>query len=125
MEIFGLLCEVMPLNDKLSFFVFFTFLVCKNLQKEEKKLMEQKRKDTMTKTQKKNKDLEDQSLPPINMPNNQSIQSKNKGTVTKIKKKKSHWLDLLDELHADALISDAFWYIICKICNPKPEFEQH
>ena len=97
----------------------------KDKEKEEKKLMEQKRKDTMTKTQKKNKDLEDQSLPPINMPNNQSIQSKNKGTVTKIKKKKSHWLDLLDELHADALISDAFWYIICKICNPKPEFEQH
>jgi hypothetical protein len=32
---------------------------------------------------------------------------------------------LLEELHADALISDAFWYIICKICNPKPEFEQH
>lgn len=27
--------------------------------------------------------------------------------------------------HADAIISDAFWYIICKLCNPKPEFEQH
>ena len=37
--------------------------------------------------------------------------------------KKKHWLDLLDEDHAEALISDAFWYVICKICNPKPEFE--
>ena len=33
------------------------------------------------------------------------------------------WLNLLDEEHADAIISDAFWYVICKICNPKPEFE--
>ena len=41
------------------------------------------------------------------------------------REKKEHWLDLLDEEHADAIISDAFWYIICKICNPKPEFEQH
>ena len=39
--------------------------------------------------------------------------------------KKEHWLNLLDLEHADALISDAFWYIICKVCNPKPEFEQH
>ena len=43
----------------------------------------------------------------------------------KNRKKKSYWLDLLEELHADALISDAFWYIICRVCNPKPEFEQH
>lgn len=35
------------------------------------------------------------------------------------------WLDLLDLEHADALISDCFWFIICKILNPKPEFEQH
>ena len=46
-------------------------------------------------------------------------------SLSKNRKKKSYWLDLLEELHADALISDAFWYIICKICNPKPEFEQH
>ena len=39
--------------------------------------------------------------------------------------KKSHWLYLLDMEHADAVISDAFWYVICKICNPQPEFEQH
>ena len=39
--------------------------------------------------------------------------------------KKEHWLNLLDLEHADALISDAFWYVICKICNPKKEFEQH
>lgn len=39
--------------------------------------------------------------------------------------KKEHWLNLLDLEHADALISDAFWYVICKICNPKPQFEQH
>ena len=41
------------------------------------------------------------------------------------KKKKEHWLKLLEQEHADALISDSFWYVICKICNPKPEFEQH
>ena len=40
-------------------------------------------------------------------------------------KKKQHWLNFLDEEHADAIISDAFWYIICKCCNPKAEFEQH
>ena len=39
--------------------------------------------------------------------------------------KKLHWLHLLDLEHADAVISDAFWYVICKICNPQPEFEQH
>lgn len=39
------------------------------------------------------------------------------------KKKKEHWLKLLEQEHADALISDSFWYVICKICNPKPEFE--
>ena len=43
----------------------------------------------------------------------------------KSQEKKKHWLNLLDEDHAEALISDAFWYVICKICNPKPEFEQH
>jgi hypothetical protein len=32
-------------------------------------------------------------------------------------------LKLLEQEHADALISDAFWYVICKIY--KPEFEQH
>jgi len=42
-----------------------------------------------------------------------------------VREKKEHWLNLLDEEHADALISDAFWYIICKIMNPKKEFEQH
>ena len=59
------------------------------------------------------------------MAQTQSLQAKNRQSVAKVKKKKTHWLDLLEELHADALISDAFWYIICKICNPKPEFEQH
>lgn len=39
--------------------------------------------------------------------------------------KKNHWLNLLDLDHADAVICDAFWYIICKILNPQPEFEQH
>ena len=39
------------------------------------------------------------------------------------REKKEHWLNLLDEEHADALISDGFWYIICKIMNPKKEFE--
>lgn len=43
----------------------------------------------------------------------------------KVRQKKEHWLNLLDMEHADAVISDAFWYIICKICNPKPEFERH
>ena len=41
------------------------------------------------------------------------------------KKKKQNWINFLDEEHADALISDAFWYVICKLMNPKPEFEQH
>ena len=41
------------------------------------------------------------------------------------KKKNEHWLNLLDQEHADAVISDAFWYVICKLCNPKPEFELH
>lgn len=31
---------------------------------------------------------------------------------------------LLELEHADALISDAFWYVICTICNPG-EFAQH
>lgn len=42
---------------------------------------------------------------------------------TNIRDKKKHWLDLLDLEHANALISDCFWYIICKHCNPQPEFE--
>lgn len=41
------------------------------------------------------------------------------------REKKEIWLNLLDLTHADAIISDAFWYIICKICNPKAEFKQH
>lgn len=41
------------------------------------------------------------------------------------KKKKEHWLNLIYLEHCDALISDSFWYVICKICNPKPEFEHH
>ena len=48
-----------------------------------------------------------------------------KSSAISIMKKKQHWLNFLDEEHADAIISDAFWYIICKICNPKAEFEQH
>jgi hypothetical protein len=35
-----------------------------------------------------------------------------------LREKKEHWLNLLDLEHADALVSDCFWYIICKICNP-------
>ena len=31
---------------------------------------------------------------------------------------KQNWLNFLDEEHADAVISDSFWYVICKICNP-------
>ena len=27
--------------------------------------------------------------------------------------------------HADAIISDSFWYVICTICNPKKEFKNH
>ena len=57
-------------------------------------------------------DLENGKLPPI---------GGQKQIVPREKKVK--WLDLLDEEHADALISDAFWYIICKIMNPKKEFE--
>jgi hypothetical protein len=38
---------------------------------------------------------------------------------------KQNWLNFLDEEHADAVISDSFWYVICKICNPQPMFEQH
>ena len=41
------------------------------------------------------------------------------------KDKKEHWLNLLDLEHADALISDCFWYAICTECNPKKEFENH
>ena len=36
---------------------------------------------------------------------------------------KQNWLNFLDEEHADAVISDSFWYVICKICNPQPMFE--
>ena len=32
---------------------------------------------------------------------------------------------MLDLEHADALISDAFWYTIIEICNPKSEFDRH
>ena len=32
---------------------------------------------------------------------------------------KQNWLNFLDEEHADAVISDSFWYVICKICNPQ------
>jgi len=34
-------------------------------------------------------------------------------------------LNLLDLEHADALISDAFWYAIIELCNPKAEFDRH
>lgn len=65
-------------------------------------------------------------MPDIGAGSNQSLQLKNKVTsVVKREEKKKHWLNLLDEDHAEALISDAFWYVICKICNPKPEFKQH
>lgn len=62
-------------------------------------------------------DLDDGKLPAIGKP----LDTKK----MVVREKKEHWLNLLDEEHADAIISDAFWYVICKICNPKPEFEQH
>ncbi len=66
-------------------------------------------------------DFEEGKLPPIGA-KSQSFRVE-KAHVPR--EKKEHWLNLLDEEHADALISDAFWYVICKICNPKPEFEAH
>jgi hypothetical protein len=35
------------------------------------------------------------------------------------------WLGLLDVEHTDAVIGDSFWYIVCRVCNPMPEYEQH
>lgn len=40
-------------------------------------------------------------------------------------KAKPKWVDLLDKEHANAIISDSFWYVICVICNPKKEFRSH
>lgn len=69
-------------------------------------------------------DFEEGKLPPIGRSGTAGRGStEEKKLVTR--EKKEHWLNLLDEEHADALISDAFWYIICKIMNPKKEFEQH
>jgi hypothetical protein len=70
--------------------------------------------------------FDDGTLPPIGG-GRSGTAGGSTGIVKQIvpREKKEHWLNLLDEEHADALISDAFWYIICKIMNPKKEFEQH
>lgn len=58
------------------------------------------------------------SLPKIGKQNTMMV-------ANSIKKARQHWLNFLDEEHADAIISDAFWYVICKLMNPKEEFQQH
>ena len=97
-----------------------------NKQAEERKAaLRQRGKSTAAAAaQKRNKDLGGNMKMPEVSGSNVSMQAKNKHPIIKAEKKK-HWLNLLDEDHAEALISDAFWYVICKICNPKPEFEQH
>lgn len=51
---------------------------------------------------------------------NQANRNDAKSKAGKIK-----WVDLLDKEHANAIISDSFWYVICVICNPKKEFRSH
>jgi len=63
----------------------------------------------------------DFKLPSINPINEKRLATK--VVSDEPRDKKEHWLNLLDLEHADALISDAYWYIICKVCNPQPEFE--
>ena len=66
----------------------------------------------------------DLKLPPID-PKNNTVAEIKAAVRSEMKEKQEHWINLLNLEHADALISDAFWYVICKICNPRPEFEQH
>lgn len=58
-------------------------------------------------------------FPPIGKNNQKS------GKEVVVRDKKEHWLNLLDLEHADALVSDCFWYIICKVCNPQDAFVDH
>jgi len=67
-------------------------------------------------------DFEEGKLPPIGR-GGTAGRSAAEGKAIVPREKKEHWLNLLDEEHADAIISDAFWYVICKIMNPKKEFE--
>ena len=80
----------------------------------------QKRVSTLQ--QRQSADGGDGKLPPIQ----KSLADQERKPAKKPEKdKKEHWLKLLELEHADALISDSFWYVICKICNPQPDFEQH
>jgi len=73
----------------------------------------------------KGKNNQSFQLPPIGKQSKpDSKASKIQSLVAKDENKKNegdekkHWLFLLDLEHADAIISDAFWYVICKILNP-------
>lgn len=86
----------------------------KNKQQKEQRAKSVTKTKRQTMQQQQSADGGDGKLPPI----------AEKPKVSQ-KKRKEHWLKLLEQEHADALISDAFWYVICTICNPKEEFVQH
>lgn len=35
------------------------------------------------------------------------------------------WVQIFEMEHADAIISDSFWYVICKVFLKKAEYEAH
>lgn len=78
------------------------------MAKEKKEAIEQQRKKSNANTQTEIKRAGSQL----------AIQNKRKTKLLKM-----NWLNFLDEEHADAVICDSFWYVICKICNPQPMFE--
>ena len=59
------------------------------------------------------------ALPEIGRPKSQMVAEKKERRLPRLKP----WLSFLDEEHTSAIISDAFWYVICKLCNPKVEFK--
>lgn len=64
-------------------------------------------------------------LPEIGLGRGVSGQETKRRTVNYGGKAKPKWIDLLEKEHANAIISDSFWYVICVICNPKKEFRSH
>lgn len=34
------------------------------------------------------------------------------------KQVRDYWIEVFNQPHANAIISDSFWYIICKVFNP-------
>jgi len=83
----------------------------KKKEKPETTIASKKKKST-------NRGFDEGKLPPIGTSNKVVVHED-----SLLREKKEHWLNLLDLEHADAVISDAFWYVICKVCNPKPQFE--